>query len=82
MADFLDGGSITACDEHICVAITAKYRIASRKSSFLRFKHSIFSDSIHVAPPRPQIRSSAWEQEKHVTFMREKEEDSSLGKLG
>jgi hypothetical protein len=50
-------------------------RIASRKSSFLRYKHLFFSDSVLVSPPSPQIRSSAWEQEKHMAYVGEKEED-------
>jgi hypothetical protein len=52
-------------------------RIASRKSSFLRFKHLISSDSVLVSPPRPQRRSSALEQEKNKAYLREKEEDFS-----
>ena len=55
----------------------AKLRIASRKSSFVRFKHLFSCDSVLVSPPGLRLRSSALKLEKHMAFVREKEEDSS-----
>jgi len=52
-------------------------RIASRKSSFVRFKHLFSSNSVLVSPSGPLLRSSALKLEKHMAFVREKEEDSS-----
>jgi len=52
-------------------------RIASPKSSFVRFKHLFSSDPILVSPPRPHLHSSALEQERNMAYVREKEEDSS-----
>jgi hypothetical protein len=50
-------------------------RIASRKSSFLLFKLTCSHDVAPVFSPRPQLRSSAGEQEKNKAYVREKEED-------
>jgi len=47
------------------------------KSSFVRFKYLFSSDSELVSPPSLQRRSSALEQEKNKSSVREKEEDSS-----
>jgi hypothetical protein len=47
------------------------------KSFFVRFKPLFPSDSALICPTRPQRRSSALEREKHVAFVREKEEDIS-----
>ncbi len=52
-------------------------RIASRKSSFVRFKHLFSSDSVLASPARPQLRLSALEQEQNKAYVRENEEDSS-----
>jgi hypothetical protein len=54
-----------------------KKRIASRKSSFLRFKHLFSSDSVLISPPRLHLHSSALEQERNMAYVREKEEDVS-----
>ena len=43
-----------------------------RKSSFVRFKHLFSSDSVLVSPPRPQLRSSALEQEKNTAYTLER----------
>src|SRR5438132_4926196 len=43
----------------------------------LPHKNLPFSDSVLVSPPRPHLRSSTLEQEKHMVFVREKEEDVS-----
>jgi hypothetical protein len=50
-------------------------RIASQKSSFLRFKHLFSSDSVPVSPPRQHLHSSDLEQERNMTYVREIEED-------
>ncbi len=47
------------------------------KSSFVRFKYLFSSDSELVSPPSLQRRSSALEQEKNKSSVREKEEDYS-----
>jgi hypothetical protein len=47
------------------------------KSSFVRFKHLLSSDSELVSPPSPQRRSSAREHEKNKASVRENEEDFS-----
>jgi pimeloyl-ACP methyl ester carboxylesterase len=52
------------------------WRIASRKSSILRFKHLFSSNAVLVSPLRPHLRSSTLEWEKHMAYVREKEEDS------
>jgi hypothetical protein len=52
-------------------------RIASQKSSFVRFKHLFSSDSVLVFPPRPHLCSSALKQEWNMAYEREKEEDVS-----
>jgi hypothetical protein len=52
-------------------------RIASRKSSFVRFKHLFSSNAVLVFPSGPLLRSSALKLEKHLASVREKEEDSS-----
>jgi hypothetical protein len=50
-------------------------RIASQKSSFVRFKHLFSSDTVLVSPPRPHLRSSTLEQERNMAYVTEKEED-------
>ena len=58
-------------------ALFTRWRIASRKSSFVRFKHLVSSNAVLVSPSGPLLRSSALKLEKHLAFVREKEEDSS-----
>jgi hypothetical protein len=53
----------------------SSFRIASQKSSFVRFKHLFSSDSVLVSPPSPHLRSSALEQERNMAYVREKKED-------
>jgi hypothetical protein len=57
--------------------IAGKNRIASQKSSFLRLKYLLSSDSVLVSPPRLHLRSSAQEQERNTVFVREQEEGFS-----
>jgi hypothetical protein len=47
------------------------------KSSFVGFKELFSSDSVLVSPARLQPRSSAWEQEKDMVYVRKNEEDFS-----
>jgi hypothetical protein len=47
------------------------------KSSFVRFKPLVSSNSELVSPPRPQHRSSALEQERNMAYVKEKEVDFS-----
>jgi hypothetical protein len=47
------------------------------KSSFVRFKHLLSSDSALVCPLRPHRRSPALEREKNLASVRENEEDIS-----
>jgi ubiquinone/menaquinone biosynthesis C-methylase UbiE len=47
------------------------------KSSFVHFKHLFSSGSELAFPSRPQLRSSALEQEKHMAFVKENEEEVS-----
>jgi hypothetical protein len=49
-------------------------RIASQKSSFLRFKPLFSSNSVLISPSGPLLRSSALKLEKHMAFVREKSE--------
>jgi hypothetical protein len=47
------------------------------KTSFLLFKQTYSHDVALVFSPRPQLRSSAREQEKNMAYVGEKEEDFS-----
>jgi hypothetical protein len=45
--------------------------------SFVRFKPLFSPDSELASPPRPQRRPSALEQERNMSYVKEKEEDVS-----
>jgi hypothetical protein len=45
--------------------------------SFVRFKLLFSSDSELVSSPRPQLHSSALEQQRNMAYVKEKEEDVS-----
>jgi hypothetical protein len=57
--------------------LTISIALPHGKSSFVCFKHLFSSDSVPVSPARPQLCSSALEQEKNIAYVREKEEDFS-----
>jgi hypothetical protein len=73
----LTSSIIRVLEKSILLISENEGRIASRKSSFLRFKHLFSSDSVLVSPPRPHLRSSALEQERNMAYVRENEEDVS-----
>jgi hypothetical protein len=70
-------GLLPAANTYGNVFASKKYRIASQKSSFVRFEHLFSPGSVLVSPPRPQLRLSALEQEQNKAYVREKEEDVS-----
>jgi hypothetical protein len=53
------------------------HRIASQKSSFVRFEHLFSSDTFLASPPRRHLCSSALEQERNMASVKENEEDVS-----
>ena len=75
-SDILPHFGVTSCLAHRDI-LPWQGALPHGKSCVVRFNLLFSSDSALVCPLRLQGHSSALEQEKHMAFVREKEEDVS-----